>query len=335
MGERTVLAALTASVVDAAASVGLPEAALLEAARLSRADLADPDARVPLEAHARLWEAVAEVPGDVGLAMGPRLARQALGVVGLAMRASATVGEALAVVDRFRSLVLADAVPRVEIEGAHVVLRQALPERFARLRHPAEAQASATTSLVRFLAREEVVPARVAFPHAAPSRTKAHAQVFGRAPSWGAATVELAFDAALLARPMMQADPALFQYLSRRAEVLLAGVRDEVPLVQRVRAVIDELLPHGEPRLDDVARRLAVAPRTLHRRLKAQGTSFAAELDASRRTRAEALLRDPTLGAYEVGFLLGYSDPAAFTRAFRRWSGTTPAAYRASLTSST
>ncbi len=329
MSDRTVLAALTSAVVDAAVSVGLAAAPLLRAAGLARSDLVDPDGRVPLEAHARLWEEIAKEPGDVGLAIGPRLARNALGVVGLAMRASGTVGEALTVFGRFRSLVQVDAVPQVAVEGSLVVLRQALPERFARLRHPAEAQASATTSLLRFLAREEIAPAHVAFPHARPARTKPHAAFFGREPSWGAPCVELAFDAALLARPLAHADPALFAYLARRAEVLLGGVRDEVPLAERARAVVVELLPHGEPRLDDVARRLAVSPRTLHRRLKDDGASFAALLDAARKTRAEALLADPALGAYEVGFLLGYSDAAAFTRAFRRWTGTTPAAYRA------
>jgi AraC-like DNA-binding protein len=329
MAERTVLAALTGAVLDAAVALGLSERALLAAAGLERAELADPDARVPLEAHARLWEAISTARGNVGLSLGPRLARHALGVVGLAMRASETIGDALGVLARFRPLVLADAVPTVEVDGDLLVFRQTMPPRFSRLRHPAEAQAAAATSLLRFLAREEVVPSRVAFPHAAPTDPRPHAALFGRPPHWGAPCLELAFDARIVGRPLVQADPALFAYLTQRAASLLSGVRDEAPVAERVRAVVNDFLVDGEPRLDDVARRLAIAPRTLHRRLRDAGTSFAAVLDDVRRSRAEALLADSALGAYEIGFMLGYSDAAAFTRAFRRWTGTTPAAFRA------
>jgi AraC-like DNA-binding protein len=77
-----------------------------------------------------------------------------------------------------------------------------------------------------------------------------------------------------------------------------------------------------------VARRLALSARTLHRRLAEEGTGFSALVDEVRRTRALALLEDGKLAASQAAFLLGFQDPAAFFRAFRRWTGTTPRAWR-------
>jgi AraC-like DNA-binding protein len=79
-----------------------------------------------------------------------------------------------------------------------------------------------------------------------------------------------------------------------------------------------------------VARRLGTSARTLQRRLREEGTSFAAELDAVRRERAEAFLRAPDVSIAEVSWLLGFAEQSAFTRAFRRWTGVAPTEWRRS-----
>ena len=80
--------------------------------------------------------------------------------------------------------------------------------------------------------------------------------------------------------------------------------------------------------LPEVAKRLGVSDRTLHRRLADEGTSHSELLDEARRERAMILLADRSLSAAEISFLLGYSEPGAFFRAFKRWTGKTPGAYR-------
>ena len=82
-------------------------------------------------------------------------------------------------------------------------------------------------------------------------------------------------------------------------------------------------------RIDAVARRLATTPRTLQRRLARARTSFEALCDDARKEAAQTYLADTTLTIAEVTYLLGYSEPTAFHRAFRRWHGTTPQAFRA------
>ena len=101
-------------------------------------------------------------------------------------------------------------------------------------------------------------------------------------------------------------------------------MRDEV------RSVLSNQLTTGDMRIAVAARRLATTPRTLQRRLSRAGTSFEAVCDDARRQAADAYLADTTLTIAEVTYLLGYSEPTAFHRAFRRWYGITPQAYRTS-----
>jgi AraC-like DNA-binding protein len=131
-----------------------------------------------------------------------------------------------------------------------------------------------------------------------------------------------------LERPLPRHDPALFAYLERHAQALLAGVPAEGGVVERVQRLITEGLRSGEPVQAEVARRLALSERTLQRGLREADTSFAAILDAVRRQLAQLHLSERSLALHEVAFLLGYSEPSAFHRAFRRWTGQTPQEFR-------
>jgi len=95
-----------------------------------------------------------------------------------------------------------------------------------------------------------------------------------------------------------------------------------------VRRVLWSELTEAVPSLDGVAKALGASARTLQRQLRDEQTSFAAVLAELRREMAPSLLRDGQLAVAEVGFLLGYEDPSAFQRAFRRWFGRSPRAFR-------
>lgn len=96
----------------------------------------------------------------------------------------------------------------------------------------------------------------------------------------------------------------------------------------RVEAELEARLGTGPIRLDPVARALGCSRNTLYRRLKAEGVTFEQLLDGHRRRRALKLVRDPALSVKEIGYRLGFSDPAAFSRAVKRWTGKSPRALR-------
>lgn len=330
MSSTSVLAALTNQVLEAAAGLGADSGAIAAEAGLDLAVLADPDGRVPVEQHLKMWEILAR-RGD-GLAIGARLGVASMGVVGYAMQHGATVGEALAWQQRFGAIVHAGLVPQIErrrdASGDRFVFVRAMVAAFARLREPVYAQASAIAATIGALVGREVRPAFVALPLARPADPRAVEAFFACPVGWGAALLQVGFDAALLDIPLPRRDPRLFGYLARRAEELLAQLPADARWADRVRREIGALLADGEPRLSVVARRLAVSERTLHRRLVDEDTRFADLVDAARRERALLLLADRSLSASEVAFLLGYTEPAAFFRAFKRWTGETPQSWR-------
>ncbi|MBX3230632.1 MAG: AraC family transcriptional regulator [Labilithrix sp.] len=330
MDGHTVLAALTQEVLIAASALGVDTEGIVKDAGLDSAVLADPDGRVPLQAHFRMWELLSKKP--IGLELGARLGIAGMGVIGYAMQHGATVGDALAFQRRYRAVLHPDVVPtferRDDANGSRVVFTRRIAPPFIMLREPVEAQASAIVAMMRRLIGDPLRPAFVALPLSRPAEPSRQEKFFQCPVAWSASALEVAFDAALLDAPLPRSDAQLFGYLARRAADLHAALPPEASWAARARREIGLLLAEGEPRLPDVAKRLGVSERTLHRRLEGESTNFASLVDEARRERALLLIADPALSASELAFLLGYSEPAAFFRAFKRWTGETPKSYR-------
>jgi len=161
-----------------------------------------------------------------------------------------------------------------------------------------------------------------------------HAQVFDTRVVYGVPVAYGRFDAALLDRPVPNADASMFTVLQRHAEELLAARRRETAeprILADVRREVAAQLSTDRARLDDVAASLALSPRTLQRKLAEAGTTFQAVHDAARQALAEELLRDAKLNLTDVAYMLGYREQSSFTRACREWFGNTPARTRERL----
>lgn len=312
------------------ASLGLDADACRARAGLTTEALSHPDGRISFEAHTRLWEAIASVGGEVGIDLGERIAITALGVVGHAMAYAETTGDALDALERFRRLVLDDALPRVRLVGDEAHFVQPLSPRFAVLRHPAECQATATLTTIRTLTGDRTIRAlRVQFMHPKPASIARHRAVFGTSKlTFGASLNEVVLEAQVLARPIARADPALRQYLMLRASALSGELAEDERVADQVRRAVVEGLAGGAPSLGVLAKTLHTSERTLQRRLQAEGTSLPAIVEEVRRERAVSMLADPLRRAGEVAYALGYRDATTFARAFRRWTGLAPEAWR-------
>lgn len=169
----------------------------------------------------------------------------------------------------------------------------------------------------------------VRFKHARPRDTSAHEALFGGPIEWGAARNELVLAGELANLPLPKADPALAAFFDRHVQRLL----DREPaaperVASRVRAFLLEEVKRGTPTLQTAAAHLATSPRTLKRRLQEEGTTFQDVLDGVRCDLAKRYLDEHRLALGEVSFLLGFSEPSAFHRAFKRWTGRTPLSYR-------
>ena len=129
-------------------------------------------------------------------------------------------------------------------------------------------------------------------------------------------------------RRLRRRDPVLRVLLERQAQAASGRLRTAEDPLSRLRAHLASRLTSGDLRIETAARALAMAPRTLQRRLAEAGTTYQDVLDDIRREAADGYIRESELSAGQIAYLLGYSEPAAFHRAFKRWHRMTPAEYR-------
>jgi AraC-like DNA-binding protein len=139
---------------------------------------------------------------------------------------------------------------------------------------------------------------------------------------------DIAFARTDVDRPL----PSPNRELARANDLILTDFlatlsRDD--LVTRVRIAIAHELPSGKPRDENIAKGVYMSPRTLRRKLAAAGTSFSRLIDEVRHELARRYIADPARTLSEISFLVGFSELSAFSRAFRRWTGKTPSAFRA------
>jgi AraC-like DNA-binding protein len=136
------------------------------------------------------------------------------------------------------------------------------------------------------------------------------------------------FAAADARRPFLTSNEPLWQAFEPGLRRRLADLDAPASTAERIRAALLEALPSGQASIDTVARKLSVSKRTLQRRIEAEGTSYQQILDDTRTQLAYHYLENTALTIGEIAFLLGYTEPNSFYRAFRVWTGSTPDAAR-------
>lgn len=324
---------------DASMAMGV-SASELERVGLPAAVMSDPDGAVSGDATYHHFELMTQRPGYADFVQDSVLRHTfgTLGVVGLACKTLDTIHEALMCHQRFQHLTNQTARYHPTIEGQHLVFRE---ERWGRPR-PGLLRVSEYTALVAMqllrLATECPVPAvalRTRSPSLSPALRAMFEAFLGAPVHVGADHTALVLDAQVLMMPVRSADAELAEYFQARLQQAAQLDPGEPELLNRVRMAIQHALATGRPTADRVAKHLAMSPRTLQRRLREHQVGYAQLLEQTRRGLAERYLADPTLTLAEVAYLCGYVEQTSFFRAFRQWTGQTPAARRAALTTDT
>ncbi|MHB8417792.1 MAG: AraC family transcriptional regulator [Myxococcales bacterium] len=311
-----------------AAALGASPSALsafLAAADLTPQMLADAEARVTPAQFCVAWAQALRLSGDAALALRLTEATPpgAFGIVEYVCRCAPTLGAALRAWSRYLGI-LDDAVEVGLVEAGPRLALRVIVESEA----PAPASHELCFALVvrnaRLLLGEAFRVEAVRFRHPAGAALAArHCAFFGCDVRFGASETEVVFDRAVLDAPLPTADSNLSAILVSAAEEKLPTGPRPLPLTEQVRRVLAAALSDDAAQVDAVARRLGLTARSLQRRLRDEGTSFNATRAAMRQELAERYLRDG-LSCAEISFMLGFSEPSAFFRAFKRWTGLTP-----------
>lgn len=298
------------------------------------ADLCDPDGRVPFERYAALMRAAKSLTGDPALALhyAEHVDFSEISVVGLLTLASETMIEAFDQMNRYGRLA-------VEVEGVGA------GDRFV---HSHERDGYWLTDLRRnpnaFHELTETTFGRMAWgtrqfgttpfvlevqvTHDDPGYADEYARIFRAPVRFGAPRNALRIDPAWSTHRVAAMPRYVFGVLSERADALLRSLESNRTARGRVESLIMPILHKGEVGMDAVAGQLGLSRQTLFRRLKAEGVTFEGVLDDLRRRLAEHYLTGRKVSVNETAYLVGFSDPAAFSRAFKRWTGLSPKAWR-------
>lgn len=337
MREPTLAGGYGRALMQLAVSKGASREALIGLSGIDPRLLEDQDSRLPLANYMALMRAGQALTGDAALALhfGEAFEIAEMSIVGLIGEACETLAEAFTQLDRYTRLLV-----DVEVDhpsGKRLVL---MPGEAGRLwlldtrKHPNAFPEMTESSFARMVCASQragnmFLVKEVHVTHKAPSYRAEYDRVL---------QVPVVFESdrnAILmgddfwfAMKPPRPSRYVFGVLSARAESLLRELESATSMRGRVESVLMPMLHTGDVRMETVAGKLALSRPTLLRKLKAEGTTFEKVLDALRHRSAVDYLSGKKVSVNETAYLTGFSDPAAFSRAFKRWTGTTPRAFR-------
>ncbi len=280
--------------------------------------------------------AIALAEPHLGLLLAQRIERGTYGVVEYSCRSAPDMREALRRMARYGKLVNELVQFRFVEEPAGARIEQSLPGSPGAVSpHANEFFAANVLGKCRELSGKMLNPRAVLFAHAAPSSTATLVSALGTERlSFGQGLNALCMDGDFLDAPITTFDPSLLALLDGFAARELEGAPQRSEIVTSVRESIRRELREGGASIERAAREIGTTKRTLQRRLESEGTSCGAEVESVREELARVHVADRSCSLAEVAYLLGYSDLSTFVRAFRRWTGMTPARFRSAATAS-
>lgn len=321
----------TMSVPSLLEDLGVDPAVLLAEFGLKPAHFDDPDQSIPFGIRSALLGRCAEAArcGHFGLMVGLRGSTSVFGAVGFLMQSARDVRSALAVgTHHFRLHNPGVSLDCRESRSHCVFSYTILDDGGTGDEQTLDMAIAGMFKVMRNLCGYHWQPVEVRLAHARP-RDVAPFRKFFQAPLvFDAEESALVFHSHWLEQSLATADPLLHLFMQQHVQDVEAALGEDLP--ERLRRLLPALVVRGQATAPAAARRLGVGVRTLNRRLAEAGTSFSGVHEESRYAIARQLLGNTRMPAGQIAARLGYANASAFTRAFRRWSGVTPVAWRAS-----
>jgi AraC-like DNA-binding protein len=311
---------------------GIPTATLLREAEVDERLLESSLPGTPLETAVSVIHAAYRLSKDPALALyvGSSAPIQTLGMVGELAVHCPTMRACLTEVQAYLPLAMSMCRFQLVEEGplARLVFEPPFADPMA-FRFTTELTLAFSLRIGRHFASLSNAPIEVSVRHSMPRYAEVYRQVFRCPVRFDAERNEITFPSAMLDAPQPFLDDTLFRLLKRRADDLLVQERTRDMLHERVRHVLRHEVDLSSVNPGHIARRLGVSPRSLRRRLGDEGHSLSALTDEVRRELSLSELLNPEVPIKRIADRVGFSEVSAFHRAFKRWTGVTPARYRA------
>jgi AraC-like DNA-binding protein len=309
--------------------LGVDPGSLLAAEGVDPTVFNDPDNQIALTLHNHLV-ARAVVLTDcphIGLLVGQRDSLNSIGLAGLLVRYSPDVESALRSFVRYLHTHVRGAKSELTLDGDVATLGWEIYQPGVEaVDQVGDGALAVMFNILRELCGPDWKPIEVRFAHREPVQLQPFRMFFRTTLRFDSEDYSLRFASSWLRHPVAQSDPALRRVLQKQIDIIEARHAADFP--EQVRSVLRTALLTGHARSDQMAALFSMHSSTLARRLKSCGVRFRELVDECRYEVAREMLANSGLEVSHIAAMLDYADASAFTRAFRRWSGGTPAHWR-------
>ncbi len=289
-----------------------------------------PDSRIPIETYLKIQESAAAYVEDAnfGFHMGQYAEPGSWSILGYLMMNCGTLAEAMEKSGRYSRIIgnLIESTPYLHFNKLKLVFSTP-PHAPKMSRHCFESALTSLVRMVRTLTGQRLCPWEVTFTFPAPASMAEYEDFFGCPVYFGQKQTSMTIDLALGSTPVLMANEALKEYFEQYAREFLAGMDEDKEFTNAVTRIILARLDDESLTIQKVAREMAVSVRTLQKRLEGEGAVFSDLLTDIRKRLAKQYLREDYT-VEQITYLLGFSEPSAFRKAFKKWLGVTPREFR-------
>ena len=289
-----------------------------------------PDSYIPIETYLLIQDEAAEYANDpyLGLHMGEFAEAGSWSILGYMMMNCKTLGEAFEKSTRYHRIIGNLIEGNAHLKFNRIKVTLATPPHAPQMsRHCYESTISSTVRMMRTLTGKEIDPLEVTFIYPEPNSRSEYERVFRCPVLFGQKENSFTIDLRVIFTPILYANPDMLQHFENYAQEFLADIDRQNEYAQAVTKIILSKLDDEKLSIKKVAKEMSVSVRTLQNRLKDEGVVFSELLTDTRQKLAKKYLQED-YSVEQITYLLGFSEPSVFRKAFKKWSGVTPRQYR-------
>jgi len=323
---------LLRALVAAVEQAGVERARFFAESGLDALPFDDMHARVSLDDYRSIVRTAIASSGDpaLGLHMGERVYMASFDVLGHLTEHSTCLRDALQIATRYARIVCDGPELTFDEDADRATLRIGLPrEELPEVMLAAEFSLTALLRLIQRFAGDDARARRVSFTYAAPAHRAEYTRCFSGREHFSEPFIGIEIERSWLDRAQLCRSTELRDLLQARAELLLAKYDQDSTAADRVkRWLATQSAQPTRPKMAEIARDLGMSARSLRRRLRDERAPFSDLVEEARALRAKRMLEDPRCSIQEAAYAMGFDTPAGFSRAFKRWTGMAPSAFR-------
>jgi AraC-like DNA-binding protein len=304
--------------------------AFLRSLNIDPATVKSPDDYIAVDTYLRIQDSAAEYINDpyFGLHMGEFAEAGSWSILGYVMMNCKTLGEAFEKSGKYSRVIGNMIEGRAKLGLKKVRMILFTPPHVPQMsRHCYESTLSSSVRMMRLLAGVQVNPLEVTFLYPEPQSTAEYERIFCCPVKFGQKETSMTLDWSISSLPVRMANPSLLEHFEKYAQDFISQMERNDEHTRAVSKIILSRLDDEDLSIQKVAKEMAVSVRTLQNHLEAEGVVFSELLRDIREKLAKKYLHE-NYTVEQITYLLGFSEPSVFRKAFKKWAGVTPREYR-------